>query len=229
MRGRGADRRPEPRGHRVRPAAGPLHALPAHRRGRPGHAVSGARPGPAPRALADALRRAGPGPRLLAPARLHRSPQPALGDRPVESGGPAPGGPARLDRPAGRRVRCRGGAPRGAGPGRGGAAAVPAGRPGHRPRFRQPAAGPGDREVRPGARLAGGRRGRARGRCPARRTVRGRAGDQGVAGRGAAADLGRGVAGPGPAAGAARGGQDRGPLDPGPLVVHRPPRPGPLR
>lgn len=91
--------RAESGGRRVRAAAGPVHAVPPHRRGRPGHPVSGARPGAAARPLADALRRAGPGARLLAPAGHHRSAEPALGDRAEQPGGPAPGRAAVLDRP----------------------------------------------------------------------------------------------------------------------------------
>jgi hypothetical protein len=101
VRGRPAVDRAEPRGHRLRTAARPLHALPPHRRAGPGDTAPGAPARAAARPVADALRGAGPRARFLAPPRAHRRAVPALGDRAVQPGGPAPRGAARLDRPAG--------------------------------------------------------------------------------------------------------------------------------
>lgn len=56
VRGRAPADRAEPGGPGVRPAAGPLHAVPPHRRTGPGGALSGAAPGAAARALAHPLR-----------------------------------------------------------------------------------------------------------------------------------------------------------------------------
>ncbi len=232
MRGRGAADRAEPGRYRLRTAAWPVDALPAHGGGGPGDTAPRAAEGAAARPVADPLRRAGPGPRLLPPPRHDRPAGPALGDRAVHAGGPAPGGAAGLDRPGGRRRGAdrRTGRPAGrTGTRRRRPAAVPARGPGHRPGLRQQAARARDRALRPRPHRARRRGGRPGGRRTARRAHRRRAGDPHPGREPYAAHLGHGVAGPGPAAGAARRGACRGPLDPRPLVVHVPPRPHPVR
>lgn len=135
--GRGLRRRPaadraQLGGRGVRTAAGPLHALSPHGGGGPGHALPGTGPRAAARAVADALRGAGPHPRLVAAARDDRPADQALGDRPEQPGGPAPGRAAGLDRPAGRHDRPVGRPPGGVRARGGRAAALPM-RPGPPP------------------------------------------------------------------------------------------------
>ncbi len=223
MRGRAADARAQPGRRRPDAAAGPLHAVPAHRGARPGDTVPGTAQGAAARPVADALRGAGPGARILSAARDDGRAGTALGDRPVHAGGPAPGGAARLDRPA--RGPLRGGGRRGggAGAGRRRAADLPARGPGHRPGVRQQAARPRHRALRPRAYGARRRRGRRGGRRPAGRADGRRAGDPLPGGEPDPAHLGRGVAGAGPAAGGAGGRPRGGALDARPGGVHRPP------
>ena len=233
MRGRRAAGRAEPRRRRLRTAAGPLHALSAYGGTGPGVPAPRAAPGAAARPVADPLRRAGPRARLLPPPGHDRPAGPALGDRAVHAGGPAPGRPARVDRAGGRPGprpdRRRGGPPRRAGPRCRRPAAVPARGPGDRPGLRQQAARPRHRALRPRPHRAGRRRGRAGGRRPARRARGRRAGDPRPDREPYPPHLGRGVAGPGPAGRAARRGARRGALDPRPLVLHLAPRPHPGR
>ncbi len=220
MRGRAAADRAEPGGYRVRTAARPVDAVPAHRRGGSGQSVSGALAGADARALVHPPRRAFAGTRVLDAAVGDGPAVPALGDRAEQPGGPAPGRAAGLDRAARGHVGGRGGAPGGAGPRQGRSAAVPAGRSRDRPGLRQQAAGSGDRPLRRGTHGPGG---------PARgRRRRGAAGRTGGAPAGRAPDVAHLVDDVGgdrpaayPAAGRARGGA----LDARPLVVHRPPGP----